>query len=184
MLFWKDFFSSFKCRQPRFCNFFCLEAMGNQSWWWWKIWNIKFYCTLRDHCIAVFQLILTKFMLFWKHFFSSFKCRQPRSPNLFWLEAISNQSCWWWKNLIIKFYCTLRDHCIAVFIPIWTKFMLFWKHFFSSFKCRQPRSSNFIRLEDISNWSWWCQGPIMTTTGRTVIWQFLAQNWLKYHFLG
>ena len=88
------------------------------------------------------------------------------------------------KELKIQNYCTLRDHCSAVFQPIWAKFMLFWKDFFSSFNCRQPRFGNFIRLEAIPNWSWWCKGPNLTTTGRTVIWQFFAQNWWKYHFLG
>ena len=80
------------------------------------------------------------------------------------------------------FYCTLGDHCTAIFEPNQLKFMSFWKCFKRSFRWDQPNFWELKRLKAISKQSWSVQPAKITTTPKTSFWPFFVQKPKFYQF--
>ena len=77
----------------------------------------------------------------------------------------------------INIYCTLWDHCTAIFDPNELKFMRFWKSFESSFRWDQPNLYALKYLKFINNQSWMVLSPKKSIF--TVLWEITVLPFLN-----
>ena len=114
MLYWMHFSSSFKCRQPRFCNFFRFKATSNQSWWWSR--------SKKSSFTALWEITVSPFFHRFEQnscFSGSILSALPNAANrvfvtFFRLEAISNQS-WWWSRSKKSSFTVLWEITVSPF---------------------------------------------------------------------
>ena len=82
----------------------------------------------------------------------------------------------------INIYCTLGDHCTAIFKRNELKSVRFWKSFERSFRWDQPYFFSPQHKKVISNWSWMVHTPKLPTTINTLIWSFFVHfpKWIQF----
>ena len=74
-------------------------------------------------------------------------------------------------------YCTLWDHCTAIFEPNELKFMRFWKSFESSFRWDQPNLYALKYSKFINSQSWMVLSPKKSIF--TVLWEITVLPFLN-----